>query len=62
MTMIGDNGEGMVGLGIEGVKKEVLRILEDKDLSLGEKGEIGHVITRDTWSKKGKENNKEKSK
>jgi len=56
---IGDNGEGMEylkGLGIECVKKEVLSILEDKDLSLSEKGEIGHVITRDTWSKKGKEN------
>jgi len=54
---IGDNGEGMEylkGLGIECVKKEVLSILEDKDLSLSEKGEIGHVITRDTWSKKEK--------
>ena len=60
---IGDNGEGMEhlkGLGIdvesECVKKEVLRILEDQGLVLSEKGEIGHVITRDTWSKKGKEN------
>lgn len=49
---IGDNGEGMVGLGIESVKKEVLRLLEDHGLVLSEKGEIGHVITRDTWDKK----------
>ena len=55
---IGDNGEGMQylkGLGIdvesEGVKKEVLSILEDDGLILSEKGEIGHVITRDTWNK-----------
>ena len=60
---IGDNSDGMEylkGLGIdvesECVKKEVLRILEDQGLVLSEKGEIGHVITRDTWSKKGKEN------
>lgn len=56
---IGDNGEGMEhlkGLGIdvesEGVKKEVLSILEDHGFVLSEKGEIGHVITRDTWNKK----------
>ena len=52
---IGDNGEGMVGLGIdvgsESVKKGVLSILEDYGLVLSEKGEIGHVITRDTWNK-----------
>ena len=56
---IGDNGEGMeylMGLGIdvesEGVKKEVLSILDDHGLGLSEKGEIGHVITRDEWNKK----------
>ena len=56
---IGDNGEGMEhlkGLGIdvesEGVKKEILSILEDQCLVLSEKGEIGHVITRDTWNRK----------
>jgi len=56
---IDDNGEGMEylkGVGIdvesEGVKEEVLSILEDHGLVLSEKGEIGHVITRDTWNKK----------
>lgn len=51
---IGDNGEGveyLKGLGIESVKKGVLSILEDYGLVLSEKGEIGHVITRDTWNK-----------